>query len=232
MMHCKICGKDNDGTLSEKNKKRVCVECLSIQISCGCGCGSLRSKYDKQGRVRIYMNGHCSEETKLKMSEAQRGEKHHLWGKHRTEESKRRMSESRKGKKRSPHSEFTKKKMSIKALNRKPNFNPKTTEPIVSAYLDEIKEEHTSQKNIDGIARVDEYLLRIKGIIQVDGCYFHGCLIHRPTCMKYKMVRDKVEKDKIQDAQLIKLGYKILRIWEHDINNGKYKQLINDFVNK
>lgn len=80
-------------------------------------------------------NHKCTEETKQKMSEAQKGEKNHnygksgpnkgklmsdeqkkkisesLKGKHHSEESKLKMSESKKGKNRKPFSEETKQKM-------------------------------------------------------------------------------------------------------------------------
>ena len=39
-----------------------------------------------------------SEETKKKMSEARKGEKHPMYGKHRSEETKKKMSEANKGK--------------------------------------------------------------------------------------------------------------------------------------
>ena len=51
---------------------------------------------------------HHSEETKKKMSETRKGEKHPFYGKHHSEESRRKMSEVRKGK---HHSEETKRKM-------------------------------------------------------------------------------------------------------------------------
>jgi len=73
-LHCKICHKDNDGTLGKD--KYVCDNCLSIQIPCACNCGQYRSKYGKQGRERKYINGH------------------HWNGKHHTEESKSKQSES------------------------------------------------------------------------------------------------------------------------------------------
>lgn len=50
-----------------------------------------------------------SEESKRKMSEAQKGEKSHLYGKHRSEETRRKLSEAHKGKQ---ISEETRKKMS------------------------------------------------------------------------------------------------------------------------
>jgi len=50
-----------------------------------------------------------TEETKKKISEANKGEKCYMYGKHHSEDTKRKMSESQKGRK---HSEETKKKIS------------------------------------------------------------------------------------------------------------------------
>lgn len=57
-----------------------------------------------------------SEETKKKIGDSQRGEKHHLYGKHLSEETKRKMSEAHKGK---FVSNETRKKLSNKAKGRK-----------------------------------------------------------------------------------------------------------------
>jgi group I intron endonuclease len=60
--------------------------------------------------------GKHSEESKQKMSESTKGEKHPMWGKHRSEEYKQKMSESTKGEKHpmwgKHRSEETKKKIS------------------------------------------------------------------------------------------------------------------------
>ena len=63
--------------------------------------------------MRLHNKGKTfSEETKKKMSEAQKGPKNPMFGKTLSEEHKRKVSEAHKGKKRGPFSEETKKKMS------------------------------------------------------------------------------------------------------------------------
>ena len=58
---------------------------------------SKRKMSEAQKGEKSHMYGkHPSEETKRKMSEAQKGENHPFYGKHHTEESKRKMSEARK----------------------------------------------------------------------------------------------------------------------------------------
>ena len=60
-------------------------------------------------------------------------------------------------------------------------------------------------------------------IIEVDGCYWHGCKI----CNKkpHKNLEKQIEKDKLRTQQLLEKGYKVLRLWEHDIN----KMSLEDF---
>ena len=59
---------------------------------------------------------HHSEETRRRMSEAKKGEKHPLYGKHHSLETRKKMSEANKGK---HHSEETKRKISLTKLRRK-----------------------------------------------------------------------------------------------------------------
>lgn len=65
---------------------------------------------------KIWICRSHSEETKLKMSEVQSGEKNHMFGKHHSEETKRKMSETRSGEKHpmfgKHHSEETRRKIS------------------------------------------------------------------------------------------------------------------------
>lgn len=58
-------------------------------------------KHTEEAKLKISMahkNKVVSDETKIKMSIAHKGENHHLWGKSRSDETKRRISESNKGK--------------------------------------------------------------------------------------------------------------------------------------
>lgn len=63
---------------------------------------------------------------------------------------------------------------------------------------------------------------KIKFAIFVDGCFWHKCSQH------YKAPKDNAEfweekisknvkRDQIVDAELFSLGWKIIRVWEHEI---------------
>ena len=73
----------------------------------------------KAEHTRLHTKGKkASEETRRKISEAVKGEKHPLYGKHISEETRLKMSESHKGKKRVPFSDETLRKMSEAAKRR------------------------------------------------------------------------------------------------------------------
>lgn len=74
-------------------------------IECACGCGEMLEEYSKNGYKRRYIhnhhtrNKHLSDETKRKLSEGRKGDKHWMYGKHLSEEHKHKISESEIGKK-------------------------------------------------------------------------------------------------------------------------------------
>ena len=62
-----------------------------------------------------------------------------------------------------------------------------------------------------------------KVAIFVDGCFWHGC----PHCSRpfpennpeywVKKINRNVDRDKEVDQQLVESGWKIVRIWEHEM---------------
>ena len=79
-------------------------------------------------------NSKLSDETKKKMSEAQRGEKSHMYGKTLSDETKRKLSESRVGK---PLGEETKRKMSESKRGEKSHMYGKTLSDETKRKLSE-----------------------------------------------------------------------------------------------
>jgi len=76
----------------------------------------------------------------------------------------------------------------------------------------------------------DLVLVSRKTCIFVDGCFWHGC----PRCYRtpksnqgywiQKINRNK-ERDQEQNRFLRKNGWKVIRIWEHEINENLEKTL-------
>ena len=72
----------------------------------------------------------------------------------------------------------------------------------------------------------DIVLKRKKIAIFVDGCFWHKCRKHyiKPKTKKsfwIKKINQNVKRDKIVNRTLRKNGWKIIRIWEHEIKNSK-----------
>jgi DNA mismatch endonuclease (patch repair protein) len=66
---------------------------------------------------------------------------------------------------------------------------------------------------IENIAQVDMFI-EPNICIFIDGCYWHGCPVHFPNRHR---ARDELINQKLQAR-----GYKVLRLWEHDILKKHY----------
>jgi len=81
--------------------------------------------------------------------------------------------------------------------------------------------------------RPDFTFLKERIAVFVDGCFFHGC----PKCGRIPKSnqdfwRTKILKNKIRDrrcrAQLRRSGWRVLRLWEHDLRSSKWILRIKD----
>jgi len=64
-----------------------------------------------------------------------------------------------------------------------------------------------------------------------DGCHFHGCLkcypiLEEKSNENYEYHSFKRHYDKMINEDLIQQGFIVIRIWEHDVNNGNYKKIL------
>jgi len=66
-----------------------------------------------------------------------------------------------------------------------------------------------------------------KTIIECDGCYFHNCPICKPKIREYTL--KQVERDKIRTKELQEKGYKVIRLWEHEIKKMNPKKFLEVF---
>ncbi len=64
-----------------------------------------------------------------------------------------------------------------------------------------------------------------KLIIETDGCYWHGCKICNKKLNNYQF--KQIEKDKLRTKELQEKGYKVIRLWEHDIKKMKLSNFKN-----
>jgi DNA mismatch endonuclease (patch repair protein) len=72
----------------------------------------------------------------------------------------------------------------------------------------------------------DIYFPRQRVVVFLDGCFWHGC----PRCFRAPSSRRKYWKPKIENnrkrdqnisRQLRRQGFRVLRIWEHDISGPR-----------
>ncbi|OIN94658.1 very short patch repair endonuclease [bacterium CG1_02_42_9] len=73
-------------------------------------------------------------------------------------------------------------------------------------------------------------------VVFVDGCFWHGhtCLKPRDS-LKKGFWKEKIERnrarDKLVSKSLIKEGWKVVRVWECEIEKGKYRRKFNFIMN-
>ncbi len=103
--------------------------------------------------------------------------------------------------------------MNLKQQTARPN----KLEIAGYAILDEIGAEYERQALIASKFCVDAVVESKKVIIQFDGDYWHA----NPQQFPVPDDRQKrrIALDKSQDAYLRKMGYTIIRIWEHEIKD-------------
>lgn len=78
--------------------------------------------------------------------------------------------------------------------------------------------------NADLPGKPDIIFKRRKVAIFVDGCFWHKCpecFIEPKTNRDYWLakIQANIERDKINQEILMALGWIVIRIWEHEINN-------------
>jgi DNA mismatch endonuclease (patch repair protein) len=69
--------------------------------------------------------------------------------------------------------------------------------------------------------RADILFTKARLVVMVDGCFWHRCPEHglspRDNAAWWRQKLDRnVERDRRTDAELTKLGWKVVRIWEHE----------------
>ncbi len=66
---------------------------------------------------------------------------------------------------------------------------------------------------------------RAKVSVFVDGCFWHHCPVHYQSPVnnagywRAKVTRN-IERDRRADRDLEKLGWTVIRVWEHEIESG------------
>jgi DNA mismatch endonuclease (patch repair protein) len=114
-------------------------------------------------------------------------------------------------------------KISASRSKQKFPFNNTKPERLVKRFLKQSKLRFRTQYRPDicKYHAFDFRLLDFKVLIEVDGCYWHGCRKHYPK----KANKNQVEKEKLFKKLVNKDGWILVRLWEHDIKNNNFKKL-------
>jgi len=111
-------------------------------------------------------------------------------------------------------------KIRTKLLDREPIYQDTSIELKVQKFLSErgiiFKRQYPFSITFIDVAIPDK-----KIAIYVDGCYWHGC----PICKKRKTPKS-YNHDRTIDAYLEKSDWKVIRIWEHEINSDNFVKIM------
>ncbi|QLJ52538.1 MAG: Very-short-patch-repair endonuclease [Candidatus Fermentimicrarchaeum limneticum] len=160
-----------------------------------------------------------SEETKIKISEANKGHKGYWLGKKMNEEIKRKMSETRKGKKinhpisKRLQEKMTKSKQTLEYRELRSKIRLNIILPVKDTSIERKMQDEFSSREIGyckhipvcGICQPDITFPDKKIAVFCDGDYWHNL-------SNYK-IRDAKQNEILKNA-----GWLVLRYWEHEIN--------------
>jgi DNA mismatch endonuclease (patch repair protein) len=171
----------------------------------------------------------CSEETRRKLGEVNKGRHHH-----HSAETRRKMSESRKGRifsaehrRRLSSAARTSEKLAI-ARQRQFREHSSFPERLVRARLEAAGVHSIHQGQLPGSRHPYDFVLPGQRIIlEVDGCIYHGCPSHH---LLTKETVAKWVRDSAFDLHAIGQGYRVIRLWEHDVIAPKLPILIKSAI--
>lgn len=194
--------------------------------------GIHRTRETKQ-KIRLVRTGmHRTPETKEKIRISMSGKNNPMYGKHHTVESieKNRIAHLGIHPK---HETIEKLRKAIIQAYRDGKYSiyPNKPETLIDNHIHEvnpIEYKYTGDGSF-WIEDVNPDFVNINGqkkCIEHFGCWFHGCKQCYPNGGIHNIRDDSEERI----AKYKQYGWDCLVIWEHDIKNGKYKELINDFI--
>lgn len=80
--------------------------------------------------------------------------------------------------------------------------------------------------------RADVVFRGARVCIFVDGCYWHGCPKHfetpkRNTAWWQEKIQDNRNRDRRKTSALRRRGWRVIRIWEHEVSTQSLSQLVD-----
>jgi len=171
-------------------------------------------------------------ETTIKRSESKLGEKNSFYGKKHTKLSLDKMSKSHTGKIlfiKDPIAYFKSRMNNLNNIRKSSNtkLEIKVHEHVQTIIDKPIFTQVPIPISHETIYVVDFLIPDLKTVIEVNGCYWHYCVKCHPLQPDIYKAMDKQHADIQRKFNLERMGFKVIVIWEHDINNEKYKKILN-----
>lgn len=117
---------------------------------------------------------------------------------------------------------FTKEKRS-EVMSRIKGKGNKETE---LAMIQTLRKHHISgwRRNRAVLGKPDFVFPKLKIALFVDGCFWHSCPKHsnlpaNNRAFWKKKLQGNKDRDKFVSRELRKLGWKVVRVWEHELKN-------------
>ena len=87
---------------------------------------------------------------------------------------------------------------------------------------------HQYIKEIEHRYQCDIFIPSMNMVIECDGDYWHGNILKYPNLNKMQL--EQIERDRIRTNELVEKGFRIIRIWECEINKMEIKEF-NNLIN-
>jgi DNA mismatch endonuclease (patch repair protein) len=94
------------------------------------------------------------------------------------------------------------------------------------AMIQILRSHHISgwRRNQAVLGKPDFVFPKQKVALFVDGCFWHGCPVHanmpkNNRAFWKKKLQGNKERDKNVSTELRKLGWRVVRVWEHELKN-------------
>jgi len=130
--------------------------------------------------------------------------------------------------------ESTRKAISEKLFKRIKNqefsLSSQLEKDFIEDFIKPLGIEYTTQLYIKDIHQYcDIYIPSKNAIIEIDGDFWHANPLIFPDGPKYEYQKKHIEKDRIKNEYLLGNGYRLLRLWEHDIR--KNVEIVKENIN-
>lgn len=126
------------------------------------------------------------------------------------------------------HTEETKQKMALASVNRLSFKGESKLERKFREALEDTSLSFLTQYSLPVARSIADFFFEPNIAVYVDGCFVHACPEHHPELLDWSYIQGKrrlenahtrsTKNDPNVRINLEKVGYTVLRFWEHDIN--------------